>query len=146
VKPGTYTIENVDVGPPPSGTVNGMVATVVGNLLVAPAASGAAGLVFEPLGAVASATITVDPGLGGALQAIRDALLASTGALTTSQQSAAAETKRIADDRTAMEATLTAYHDRLVAQFTAMDSRVAAFKATQSYLDQQIKVWTNSNN
>jgi flagellar hook-associated protein 2 len=146
VKPGTYTIENVDVGPPPSGTVNGMDAMVVGNLLVAPAASGAAGLVFEPLGAVSSATITVDPGLGGALQAIRDALRASTGALTTSQQAAAVETKRIADDRTNMEATLTAYHDRLVAQFTAMDSRVAAFKATQSYLDQQIKVWTNSNN
>ena len=26
-----------------------------------------------------------------------------------------------------------------------MDSRVSAFKATQSYLDQQIKMWTNSN-
>lgn len=145
-KPGTYTIANIVAGPPPSGTINGFAAIASGNRLIASAISGVAGLVIEPLGDVASATITVDPGLGGTLQAIRDALRASTGALTTSQNSAAAETKRIADDRTKMEATITAYHDRLVTQFTAMDAKVAAFKATQSYLDQQIKVWTNSNN
>ncbi|HWL46465.1 MAG TPA: flagellar filament capping protein FliD [Sphingomonadaceae bacterium] len=145
-KPGSYTVENIVAGPPPSGTINGVPAIASGSKLIAAATSGIAGLVIEPLGDVASATLTVDPGLGGALQAIRDALRASTGALTTSQNSAAAEAKRIADDRLKMEATVTAYHDRLVAQFTVMDAKVAAFKATQSYLDQQIKVWTNSNN
>jgi flagellar hook-associated protein 2 len=40
----------------------------------------------------------------------------------------------------------TKYHDQLLTTFTAMDSRVSAFKATQSYLDQQIKMWTNGNN
>ncbi|HWW64309.1 MAG TPA: flagellar filament capping protein FliD [Sphingomonadaceae bacterium] len=144
-KPGTYTLENIVAGPPPSGMINGVPAIASGTRLIAAANSGVAGLVIEPLGDVANATITVDPGLGGALQAIRDALRASTGSLTSSQTAAAAETKRIAEDREKLEASMTAYHDRLVTQFTAMDAKVAAFKATQSYLEQQIKVWTNSN-
>jgi flagellar hook-associated protein 2 len=144
-KPGTYTLENIVAGPPPSGMINGVPAIASGTRLIAAANSGVAGLVIEPLGDVASATITVDPGLGGALHAIRDALRASTGSLTSSQTAAAAETKRIAEDREKLEASMTAYHDRLVTQFTAMDAKVAAFKATQSYLEQQIKVWTNSN-
>ena len=36
----------------------------------------------------------------------------------------------------------TAYYDRLLGTFTAMERQVSAFKATQSYLDQQIKMWT----
>jgi flagellar hook-associated protein 2 len=31
-------------------------------------------------------------------------------------------------------------------QFTKMESKVSAYKATQTYLDQQIKMWTNGNN
>jgi flagellar hook-associated protein 2 len=39
----------------------------------------------------------------------------------------------------------TSYSDQLTAQFSAMNTRVAAFKATQSYLTQQIAMWTKSN-
>lgn len=34
---------------------------------------------------------------------------------------------------------------RLTAQFAAMDARVAAYKATQSFLENQIKAWNKSN-
>jgi flagellar hook-associated protein 2 len=33
-----------------------------------------------------------------------------------------------------------------VRSFTTMDKQVTAFKATQSYLEQQIKIWTNEKN
>jgi flagellar hook-associated protein 2 len=35
--------------------------------------------------------------------------------------------------------------DRMTQQFAAMDSKVAAYKSTQSFLDQQIKAWNSDN-
>lgn len=145
VAPGTYTVTDVTTGPPISGKINGVAATVVGNNLVAAANSGAAGLVLKVLGNVASATISIDPGIGGALQSIRDALRSSTGALTTTQDMLTAQAKKISDDNDALTAQIAAYHDRLVTQFGAMDSQVASYKSIQSYLTQQIAVWTNKS-
>ena len=93
---------------------------------------------------MASATITIEAGLGGALQTIRDALRGTTGPLGTLSDRLNAEAKSIADDRVAMEARADAYKLQLQKSFTAMDSRVSALKATQAYLEQQVKVWTNS--
>lgn len=85
-----------------------------------------------------------DIGLGGALKAVRDRLRADSGALASVEARLDAETTRIAEDRETLEARATAYRERLVNAFTAMDTRVAAYKATQSYLEQQIKMWTSS--
>ena len=35
---------------------------------------------------------------------------------------------------------------QLLASFTKMNQQVSSFKATQAYLDQQVKMWTSSNN
>ena len=148
VAPGTYTVTNVVPAAPPaaaSGKINNVTMTGVGSNLVAPQSSGAVGLILGVSGAVASATITIDPGLGGALQSIRDALRARGGAFASAQERLDKEADRIADDREKLEATSSKYYNQLLTTFTAMDSRVSAFKATQSYLDQQIKIWTNSN-
>ena len=147
VAPGTYTITNVVPAAPPaaaSGKVNNVAMTGIGSNLIAPGGSPALGLILGVSGAVASATITVDPGLGGALQSIRDALRARGGAFASAQERLDKEADRIADERAKLEVTSGKYHDRLLTTFTAMDSRVSAFKATQSYLEQQIKMWTNS--
>jgi len=144
-KPGTYTLTDIVAGPPPSGKIGTTSLIAAGTRLVAPVASGASGLILQPLGNVASATITVEPGLGGALQAIRDSVRAATGPLTTLSARLTAEAKSISKDREAMEMRADAYEAQLKKSFTAMDSRVASLKATQSYLEQQIKVWTNSN-
>ena len=149
VAPGTYTITDVVPAAPPaaaSGKVDGLSMTGVGSNLVAPSGSAAVGLILGVSGAVASATVTIDPGLGGALQSIRDALRARGGAFASAQERLDKEADRIARDREQLEATSTKYYNQLLTNFTAMDSRVSAFRATQSYLDQQIKIWTNSNN
>lgn len=148
VKPGTYTFTNVvpeSAGVAASGEIDGIAALGSGAFLIAPPSSAAVGLAVEVNGAVASATITVDPGLGGALQAIRDALRARSGPIAQSQERLSEEAKDIAEDRTRLETRSKAYYDRLLEQFTTMERQVSAFKATQSYLEQQIKAWNGDN-
>jgi flagellar hook-associated protein 2 len=147
-KPGTYTFTDVTAASPgvdASGLIDGLAATGSGAFLIAPAGSAAVGLAVEVKGSFASATVTIDPGLGGALQAIRDALRARSGPMATSQTRLNAEAKDIAEDKAKLETRSAAYYDKLLAQFTAMERRVSAFKATQSYLEQQIKAWNSSN-
>jgi flagellar hook-associated protein 2 len=149
VKPGTYTLTNVVPASgttPASGEIDGLAASgSVDNFLIAPMGSEAIGLALEVRGAVASATITIDPGLGGALQAIRDAIRARSGPVAKSQERLQAESKAIAADRVALEARAATRYDQLTRQFTAMERQVSAFKATQSYLKNQIAAWNSDN-
>ena len=146
VKPGTYAVTDVVAGNPASGKIDGVAFLASGANLVAPAGSKAVGLALGVAGDVASATITIDPGLGGALQAIRDSLRARDGAFATTSERLDDEADRIADDRAALETRSEKYYSQLLTTFTAMDRRVSAFRATQSYLDQQIKIWTADKN
>lgn len=147
-KPGTYTITNVTPKTgetPASGMIDGIAATPIGSLLRANASSAAAGLVLRPEGAFATATVHIDMGLGGALQSIRDGLRSKSGALTTAQATFDKESKAIADAKADLELRSSAYATLLTRNFTAMDSRMSSIKATQSYLNQQIALWTKSN-
>jgi len=149
VAPGTYTVTDILAAAgavPASGKVGGVAMSAAGSNLIAPRTSAAAGLVLGVSGNVASATITIDPGLGGALQSIRDGLRASGGAFATTQKRLSDEAARIGKDSEALTIRSEKYYNQLLTSFTAMDSRVSAFKATQSYLDQQIKMWTNNQN
>lgn len=143
--PGTYTLTDIVPanGPTPaSGKLNGVAMIASGNSLRAPSGSAARGLSVEASAPIASATVTVDMGLGGALQAIRDALRAGAGPLATTSARLGKEATLIGRDREALESRSAAYTQQLTAQFTAMERRVAAFKATQSYLEQQVALWT----
>lgn len=148
-KPGTYAVTNLvpgDTNTPATGFIDGKVAVGAANRLVASVTSGAAGLVIEPQGAVTSATITVDLGLGGALKAINDLINSSTGPFASSTSRLKQQTTDLATDRTKMEARETKYAEQLTKQFTVMSSRVAAFKSIQSYMEQQVALWTKSDN
>ena len=145
-KAGTYTLTDIAVGPPPSGTIGGVPAIVSGTSLIAAANSPAVGLVIEPQGNIASATVTVEPGLAGALQSIRDALRDNQGPLAAIQARLDAEAKAISSDRDKLDARIASYQAQLTTQFSGMEKSLSALNATKSYLDQQIKLWTNSNN
>ncbi len=147
-KPGSYALSNIvaaNGSTPASGSIGGVAALSSNVSLIAAYNSPAVGLVVVPSGNVASATVTVDLGLGGALQAIRDTLRGSSGPLSAISSRLTKEAATISDDKTAIETRSTTYHDQLVKQFTNMERRVSAFKATQSYLEQQIKMWTKSD-
>ena len=148
VAPGVYRLDNLVAGSdtvPASGTIDGVAAIAVGGSLVAPSSSAALGLIVAPSGGVTAATVTVEAGVAGAVEAIRTALRSAKGGWTTTQQRLTNETKAIADDRAKLDKAIATYSERLVRNYSSMDSRVAGFKATQSYLTQQIKIWSGGN-
>ena len=91
-------------------------------------------------------TALTDPGIGGALDAIKTEATAANGPLSSLSSRLSKEAALIAANRSKMEARETVYRARLERQFGGMDSRLSALKATQSYLDQQIKQWNQSGN
>lgn len=135
-----------------AGSINGMAMTASSWNLTAASGSGADGLQLQILsGTPSSATITINQGLGGALQAVLKSLTATdssgkpVGALATLQSSLATTKTSLADALTKADAQVTVYHDRLVTQFTQMNTLVSGYKATQSYLTQQVDLWTKSS-
>ncbi len=146
-KPGTYNL--TDLVPasgnvPASGKINGVAMTASGQYLVAPAGSPAVGLVIWVGGAIPAADVTVDAGLGGALQSIRDTLLGRNGPIANTKERLDGQAKSLADAREALERRSETYYNQLVKTYSAMERQVSAFKATQSYLEQQIKAWNSS--
>jgi flagellar hook-associated protein 2 len=147
-KPGTYTLTNITVGSPSTSMVDGVAflpSSSDPNGMMASVLSDAAGLSIQPQGNVASATITVDAGISGILQGIRDSLRASGGILDSLGDSLTAEKKTLADNRTRLENLESAYKDQLTAQFTRMQTQVASYKSIQSYMTQQIAAWSNKS-
>ncbi len=88
-------------------------------------------------------SLATDPGIAGALDTIRDEVMASEGAFGSLTKALQAESADIAKTRERIEAREDAYRARLEKQYGSLDARIGAFKATQSYLEQQIKLWSN---
>ena len=93
----------------------------------------------------ATHTAATDPGISGALDAIKAAAAGTNGPLTSLTTRLTKEAANIAKDRSAMEEREAVYKARLEKQFGGLDAKLGALKATQSYLDQQVKLWTKSN-
>jgi flagellar hook-associated protein 2 len=93
----------------------------------------------------ATRTLLTDPGLAVALDEIRDSALAPGGTLESLGKALQAEAATLAKSREQMEAREEAYRARLEEQYATLDARLSAFKATQAYLEQQIKLWSNEN-
>jgi flagellar hook-associated protein 2 len=123
--------------------VDGQAMTGVSTNLVAPAGSAALGMIVSVEAAAASVTVTIEAGLGGALKAIRDALRDRNGAFNAAGGRLETEKRDIADDKAQLETRSGQYYNQLLKTFTAMERQVSSFKATQSYLEQQVKMWTN---
>ena len=145
---GVYTVSGLTPavsGGNATGTINGVAMSASSWILTAGQGNNADGLMLQILsGTPSSATITINQGLGGALQAVRDALLGTTGALTTLSSSLTTQQTTLAAALTKADAAVTVYHDRLVTQFTQMNTLVSGYKATSSYLTQQVDLWTKS--
>lgn len=93
----------------------------------------------------ATRTTLTDPGLAFALDEIRDAAIAPGGMLESLGKTLQAEASTLAKNRERMEAREDAYRSRLEKQYASLDARLSALKATQTYLEQQIKLWSNEN-
>lgn len=90
-------------------------------------------------------TSLTDPGLAVALDEIRDAAVAPGGLIESLAKALQAEATTIAKNRERMEAREDRYQARLEKQYATLEARLSAFKATQSYLEQQIKLWSGGD-
>lgn len=146
---GVYTVSGITPatnGGNATGSINGVAMGASSWTLTAGAGNNASGLILQILSsAPSSATVTINQGLGGALQAIHDVLLGTSGALTTLSTSLTTQQTALADALTKADAQVTVYHDRLVTQFTQMNTLVSGYKATSSYLTQQVDLWDKSS-
>ena len=83
------------------------------------------------------------PHTTAALDAIRDTAVASDGVLGRATSMLGARRATLAEQLEKVAARETIYRKRLEKQYGALDAKLAACKATQSYLDQQIERWNN---
>lgn len=93
-------------------------------------------------GPAAEKMLTV--GLGTALRDISLSLTGAGGALTASQSAYSRQQKVIAEQQEKLTTDQATAKERLTKQYASMDSRVAAYKSTLSFLQQQVAVWTKS--
>lgn len=83
-------------------------------------------------------------GLGSALRQMSLNLTGAGGALTASQAAYSRAQKDAADAQLKIDTDSQALRDRLTRQYASMDARVSAYKATMSFLEQQVASWTKS--
>ncbi|HWW57807.1 MAG TPA: flagellar filament capping protein FliD [Sphingopyxis sp.] len=89
---------------------------------------------------------TTDPGIAFALDAIRDKAVGANGAIDRASKSLDAKKESLAEQLGKIEEREDAYRKRLEKQYGSLEAKLAAFKATQTYLEQQIKLWSNQGN
>ncbi|MBU1825043.1 MAG: flagellar filament capping protein FliD [Alphaproteobacteria bacterium] len=87
-----------------------------------------------------------DPGIAFVLDSIRDRAVATDGVIDRVTKSLNSRKDTLADQLENIEIREDAYRARLEKQYGSLDAKLAAFKATQTYLEQQIKMWTNQGN
>jgi flagellar hook-associated protein 2 len=107
--------------------------------------AGAVEAIFNPRRDAAHTEAT-DPGIAFALDAIRDKAIGADGVMDRISKSLTAKSESLAEQLEKIEMREEAYEKRLEKQFGGLDAKLAALKATQSYLEQQIEMWSNQGN
>lgn len=81
-------------------------------------------------------------GLGAALREISIDMSRQGGGLAASEAVYSRRQEQLAEEQDRIARSIEETRTRLTRQFAGMDARVSAYKATQSFLEQQIKTWT----
>ncbi len=87
-----------------------------------------------------------NPGIAGAMQAVRDRLQGDNGALEISQNRLDQIKEDLLKAREKLDEDSSRYELQLRRTFANMDRQLVALQATQSYLTQQIAIWNGDNN
>lgn len=93
--------------------------------------------------AVSTATT---PGLAKIVSDVKTQLEDTNGALASSKSKYDQLAKAYAKELEKLNEDMDSYEERLSTVYTAMNTKLLALKATQSYLDQQIAIWNQKDN
>lgn len=86
-----------------------------------------------------------NPGLSKLMSTVRDNIEKEDGPLKTAQKQYDTLVKEFTKQLEDLDEKMANYEDHLTKVYAAMETRLSALKATQSYLEQQIEVWNNSS-
>ncbi|WP_150294753.1 flagellar filament capping protein FliD [Sphingobium estronivorans] len=84
-------------------------------------------------------------GLAGLMDKVRDNSQKDGGPLAASQARYKALASNLSDQLDKLDTQMADYQTQLTKVYSVMENRLSAFKATQSYLTQQVAMWTKSN-
>jgi flagellar hook-associated protein 2 len=92
-----------------------------------------------------SAPSATRPGIGGALKEITDYVNGADGPLSSSSATYEKQKAALMKDLEKLSDQRSNYSAQLTKTYAAMQARLMQFQATQSYLEQQVKIWNGSN-
>ncbi|AMK18989.1 MULTISPECIES: flagellar filament capping protein FliD [Sphingobium] len=85
------------------------------------------------------------PGLAGLMDGVRDRIEQNDGPLAMAKAKYEQLGEDLAEQLEKLNDQMTDYQAQLSKVYTAMETRLSALKATQSYLEQQVAMWTKSD-
>lgn len=88
---------------------------------------------------------TGSPGLSALMDSVRDSIEKDDGPLKLAQERYTQLADEYTEQLTKLDDQMENYETHLTKIYAAMETRLSALKATQSYLEQQIEVWNNSD-
>ena len=88
---------------------------------------------------------TANPGLSALMDTVRDNIEKDDGPMKSAQKTYDALAEEFTEQLEKLDTQMTNYQEHLTSVYAAMETRLSALKATQSYLEQQIEVWNNSD-
>lgn len=128
------------------GTIHGEAATGVGNVLTGNGGTTYAGMTVTFEGKrLQSSVDKVDTGIIDKLTTLMDGYLGANGLINSRTSSLSDQIEDIGVQRETLGRHLSAYEDRLVKQFSAMDGLVAQLNSTSTYLQGQFAQLANLN-
>lgn len=86
------------------------------------------------------------PGLAGLMDSVRDKIQQTDGPMAAAKSKYEKLGKALSEQLEKLNEQMTDYEAQLTKVYTAMQTRLSAMKATQSYLEQQVAMWTKSDN
>lgn len=99
----------------------------------------------EKMFAQSSGSATTANGLSAAFDAISTAAASTTRGLGASEVNYTKAKSEITEDRTEALAKADALRTRMTRQFASMDAKVAAYKSTMTFLENQVKAWNSQD-
>lgn len=86
-----------------------------------------------------------NPGLSMLMDNVRDNIEKTDGPMKAAQARYDTLAQSFTQQLEDLDERMVNYRDQLTKVYSVMETRLSAFRATQSYLEQQIEVWNNSN-
>jgi flagellar hook-associated protein 2 len=118
-----------------AGTIDGVAAFGVGNILLPALGSKAEGLSLSIQPGATSGSITFTRGFAGTLSSLVNEFLKTSGLIKEREDTINKDIERVEDDEQALNRRSEAYRARLMAQFQAMESIVRSLNSTGDFLD-----------